>query len=44
MTAHLTDSSGTVIAGYGYDVFGATRSESGTGDADEPRLRPEVKR
>ena len=26
-----TDSSGAVTAGYGYDVFGATRSESGAG-------------
>ncbi len=33
-TTDLTDGSGNVIAGYSYDVFGATRSQSGAGDTD----------
>ncbi len=33
-TTDLTDGSGVVTAGYGYDVFGATRSQSGSGDTD----------
>jgi RHS repeat-associated protein len=33
-TADLTDGSGNVTAGYGYDVFGGVRTQSGTGDTD----------
>ena len=33
-TSDLTDGSGNVIAGYGYDVFGEIRSQSGTGDTE----------
>jgi hypothetical protein len=33
-TTDLTDGSGNVTAGYGSDVFGALRSQSGTGDTD----------
>jgi hypothetical protein len=29
-TADLTDGSGNVTAGYGYDVFGTIRSQSGS--------------
>ncbi|MFQ6019243.1 MAG: RHS repeat protein, partial [Dehalococcoidia bacterium] len=31
-TTDLTDGSGSVIAGYAYDIFGAIRSQTGTGD------------